>query len=598
MRVRIRPGSRLFALRDHGDASATGFGPTPAHWAPGTRLNGPDITSGVESTDWSGQIDVGTGFTGISAQWIVPSVKPSAGDEYSATWIGIDGATSTSLIQVGTSQDSGDGTTAYAAWYEILPGPEMVQPQPVAPGDLMSASIAKQAPGEWQIIIEDITGKWTEMGNYSYDGTGTSAEWIEEAPTVDNTQSTLADFGTVEFTSVSVSDPELGFPLDLIPVSMVDADLVVIAYPGSYTESADSIGVTFGTPPPVVDSVSPSDGSTNGGTTVTIEGDYLTGASSVSFGGEDAFFTVNPDASLTAAAPAEPAGSVDVTVTTPGGTSARTAADEFSYVSPEPGSPPPTPPTPPPAVTQGYDVAAADGGVFNFGTAQYDGSMGGTDLNAPVVGMAGDIGTGGYWEVASDGGVFSFDAPYYGSMGGTRLDAPIVGMVADNLTGGYWMVAADGGVFSFNAPYYGSMGGTRLDAPIVGMAATPFGTGYWLVAKDGGVFAFGDASFSGSMGGTALDAPVVGMAADFATGGYWLVAKDGGVFAFDAPFYGSMGGSALDGPIVGMAATLGSGGYWFVGSDGGVFNFGDAEFDGSMGGTALDAPVVGMAGIL
>jgi hypothetical protein len=35
----------------------------------------------------------------------------------------------------------------------------------------------------------------------------------------------------------------------------------------------------------------------------------------------------------------------------------------------------------------------------------------------------------GYWLVAADGGVFTFgDATYHGSMGGTRLNAPIVGM--------------------------------------------------------------------------------------------------------------------------------------------------------------------------
>jgi len=27
--------------------------------------------------------------------------------------------------------------------------------------------------------------------------------------------------------------------------------------------------------------------------------------------------------------------------------------------------------------------------------------------------------TGGYWEVATDGGIFSFNAPYYGSTGST-----------------------------------------------------------------------------------------------------------------------------------------------------------------------------------
>jgi hypothetical protein len=79
----------------------------------------------------------------------------------------------------------------------------------------------------------------------------------------------------------------------------------------------------------------------------------------------------------------------------------------------------------------------------------------------------------GYWLVASDGGVFGFgDAEYDGSMGGIRLNAPLVGM-ADTPDGrGYWLAAADGGVFSFgNAPFEGSMGGTSTNAAVVGIAA-------------------------------------------------------------------------------------------------------------------------------
>jgi hypothetical protein len=78
----------------------------------------------------------------------------------------------------------------------------------------------------------------------------------------------------------------------------------------------------------------------------------------------------------------------------------------------------------------------------------------------------------GYWLAASDGGVFAFgDASFYGSMGGTRLNAPVVGMAATPDGKGYWLAAADGGVFSFgSAPFEGSMGGTRLNAPVVGIA--------------------------------------------------------------------------------------------------------------------------------
>ena len=77
---------------------------------------------------------------------------------------------------------------------------------------------------------------------------------------------------------------------------------------------------------------------------------------------------------------------------------------------------------------------------------------------------------GGYWTVASDGGIFAFNALFAGSMGGTHLNQPIVGMAFDPATGGYWEVASDGGIFSFNAPFEGSMGGAHLNSPIVGMA--------------------------------------------------------------------------------------------------------------------------------
>ena len=125
-------------------------------------------------------------------------------------------------------------------------------------------------------------------------------------------------------------------------------------------------------------------------------------------------------------------------------------------------------------------------------------------LNQPIVGIAADAETGGYWLVASDGGIFAFDAPFHGSTGAIHLNKPIVGIAADAASGGYWLVASDGGVFAFDAPFYGSTGAIHLNKPIVGIAATDDARGYRFVASDGGVFNFGDATFSGSTGGSGL----------------------------------------------------------------------------------------------
>jgi hypothetical protein len=233
----------------------------------------------------------------------------------------------------------------------------------------------------------------------------------------------------------------------------------------------------------------------------------------------------------------------------------------------------------------GYWEVASDGGVFNFGDASFLGSMGGKPLNAPIVGMAAAPDGKGYWEVASDGGIFSFgDAPFLGSMGGKPLNAAVVAMAATPDGKGYWEVASDGGIFSFgDAPFLGSMGGRPLNAAVVAMAATPDGKGYWEVASDGGIFSFGDALFLGSMGGRQLRSPIVGMVADSEVGGYWEVASDGGIFNFgNAEFAGSMGNQHLNAPVVAMAATPDGKGYWEMSSDGGIFTFGDAEYAGSM----------------
>jgi hypothetical protein len=143
--------------------------------------------------------------------------------------------------------------------------------------------------------------------------------------------------------------------------------------------------------------------------------------------------------------------------------------------------------------------------------------------NFPIVAMASTPDGGGYWLVASDGGVFSYgDARFYGSTGNITLNQPIVGMAATSA--GYWLVATDGGVFAFgDAPFSGSLGANFLNAPIVGIAGTPKGDGYWLVGSDGGIFTFGHAGFYGSLGGQRIAYPIAGVALDPDGGGYWLL---------------------------------------------------------------------------
>ena len=59
-------------------------------------------------------------------------------------------------------------------------------------------------------------------------------------------------------------------------------------------------------------------------------------------------------------------------------------------------------------------------------------------------------------------------------------------------------MASDGGIFSYNAPFFGSTGASPLNKPIDGMESNSTGTGYRFVATDGGIFDFGSSQFYGS----------------------------------------------------------------------------------------------------
>jgi|GEM_PF-6529965 len=92
--------------------------------------------------------------------------------------------------------------------------------------------------------------------------------------------------------------------------------------------------------PPTLTSISPNAGLTAGGTTVLITGTNfaIAGLTSVKFGtvASPSVTVAAGGLTLTAVSPAQSAGVVDITVTTPGGTTAVSPADKFTYVAPVP----------------------------------------------------------------------------------------------------------------------------------------------------------------------------------------------------------------------------------------------------------------------
>ena len=291
---------------------------------------------------------------------------------------------------------------------------------------------------------------------------------------------------------------------------------------------------------------------------------------------------------------------------------APVATQAFTLTVDAPAVAPPAPSPPPPPVAQhGYWLVGSDGGIFTFGSAQFYGSTGSIHLQRPVVGITPTASRGGYWLVASDGGIFAFgNAGYYGSIPGSglqpagsgrprSLNAPIVGMVPSSDGGGYFMVASDGGVFAFgDARFEGSCPGIGgCHGAAVAVVPDASGNGYWVVTSLGAVYTFGDAHDDGQPG--QQGSAITSAAATSNGGGYWILDGAGQVFPFgDAAALGGMPAGSAGGfdPASAIFATSDGGGYWVVTALGKVSPFGDAPGDGDMSGTHLNGPIVAASG--
>ena len=149
------------------------------------------------------------------------------------------------------------------------------------------------------------------------------------------TGTTGVHFGAVPASYYEVSsDTEIQVQSPASTVTGTPIDIIVTNTRASSVASANDQFVYVGQP--VVTGVTPASGPVAGGTSVTISGSNFTGATQVSFGSMACtVFTVDSDTQITIDSPvATNAGAVDITVTVPiGGTSATSAADQFTYTS-------------------------------------------------------------------------------------------------------------------------------------------------------------------------------------------------------------------------------------------------------------------------
>ena len=145
----------------------------------------------------------------------------------------------------------------------------------------------------------------------------------------DFTGATSVSFGSSPASSFTVnSDSSITASS---PAGSGTVDVTVTGPDGtSATSAADQFTFTSITPGPTLTSITPNTGLVTGGTNVTITGTNLQNASSVNFGQAQGTIVTDSSSQITAVAPAG-SGTVDITVTTPSGTTSPTVADQYSF---------------------------------------------------------------------------------------------------------------------------------------------------------------------------------------------------------------------------------------------------------------------------
>lgn len=202
------------------------------------------------SNNWSGYYVTGGPFTSVTGTFNVPSLAASSHNTDTAEWVGIDGAVdgNMSLIQAGVEEryDATSNAVRFFAWWEILPDSETLTPLTVQAGDEVTVTISESSPGVWQISLRDDTTGQGYATDQSYNGSGTTAEWIVEAPTSEQTGSvlTLGQYTpNVTFSSLGITGSES----TITSVELVQQDIITSVPSGL---SPNGFSVAYGSNPP------------------------------------------------------------------------------------------------------------------------------------------------------------------------------------------------------------------------------------------------------------------------------------------------------------------------------------------------------------
>ncbi len=207
--------------------------------------------SQVESTNWSGYADTGSGFSTVTGSWTEPTATCSGRTEsLAAFWVGIDGYSSASVEQDGTLVECYRGTAYYYTWWEMYPTNDIqVVGTTLKAGDAITASVVRSG-SSYTLKVTDSThtanGFTTTQTCSSC--ANSSAEWIAEAPSSSSGVEPLSDFHSWTESGATVAAGSTSGVISSFTddeITMIDSSGLTKALPGALNSSGNGFGVTW-----------------------------------------------------------------------------------------------------------------------------------------------------------------------------------------------------------------------------------------------------------------------------------------------------------------------------------------------------------------
>jgi hypothetical protein len=203
----------------------------------------------VQSGNWSGYADTGSGYSTVTGKWTEPSASCTSTESLAAFWVGIDGYSSSSVEQDGTLIECYGGTAYYYTWWEMYPKNDIqVVGDTLRPGDSISASVVRSGTSYTLAVTDSSRSGDSFSTKQSCSCANSSAEWIAEAPSGSSGVEPLSHFSTFSLTSATVKTTTTSGTISTFTddeITMVDSSGRVEAQPGALNGSGNAFSVTW-----------------------------------------------------------------------------------------------------------------------------------------------------------------------------------------------------------------------------------------------------------------------------------------------------------------------------------------------------------------